>query len=178
MAILTRKAIREEIEKGSIKIDPFDESRLGVNSYDLTLSDQLKIYTKNFDGTTQILDPTRKNKMKEIAVRPSGCILSPGTLYLAQVNERIWSDKFVFELTGRSSLARLGITVHETAGFSNIGHDFKYVLEISVIHPVKIYPGMAIAQIFVHTTVGESEDYSGHYVDDQKGSEIAEAKPI
>lgn len=179
MAILTRQAIKEQIINGSVRIAPFVEQQLNVNSYDLTLANTLKVYKPNLDGEVPILDPTKPNKMTEIFIRPNGYIMVPGTLYLAQANEQIWSDKYVFELTGKSSLARLGLTVHETAGFSNLGHDFKYVMEMTVVHPVRVYPNMPIAQIFIHSTIGETEDYDGHYVTAQQGDDsIAEPVPL
>lgn len=179
MAILTKAKIIEEIAAGNIRICPLRDEYLNINSYDVTLSKTLKTYPK-LRGL--ILDPTKEVKLHEETIPEKGYVLEPGRLYLAQVNEEIWSDKYVFELSGKSTLARLGITVHETAAFSNLGHEFRYVLEITVVHPVIVYPNMPIAQIFVHSTIGEVDDSyneTGHYAKNQKiGDSIAAPAPM
>ena len=77
------------------------------------------------------------------------------------------------EISGTSSLARLGITVHKTAGYANLGHHFKWILEVEVTHPVKIYPGMKIGQMYFHTSVGDNNlQYIGKYKDAQLGDEL------
>ena len=76
---------------------------------------------------------------------------------------------FVAEVTGCSSWARLGISVHKTAGYANLGHEFKWILEVDVVHPVKIYPNMKIGQCVFHTTYGGNGfQYNGIYKDKQK----------
>ena len=114
------------------------------------------------------LDTKSENPMITKEISDNGYILLPNILYLVETVESVWSDKYVTEVSGTSSLARLGITVHKTAGYSNIGHEFKWILEVEVTHPVKIYPGMKIGQMYFHTTEGKSNvQYNGKYKDEQ-----------
>jgi dCTP deaminase len=84
--------------------------------------------------------------------------------------ERTFSDKYVPCIEGRSSIGRLGINVHATAGFGDLGFNGKWTLEVSTIYPIRIYAGMRICQVFFHSVlnpVSESEVplklYSGKY---------------
>lgn len=208
--ILTKNVISSAITDGTIKIKGFNPDNLNPNSYDVTLSNKIAWYpvlentitipqlTKETNYETYgmaavtdpehseysrvigYLDPAKENKMIEKVIPPEGVILIPHVLYLAMLNEEIGSSKYVAELTGKSTLARLGIIIHHTAGYSNIGHQFKYVLEIQVAHPIRIYPNMKIGQIYFHTTTDESDsiEYSGNYTNDQMGSHISSPKPI
>lgn len=119
------------------------------------------------------LDSRKENTMMTKDIPEDGYILLPRVLYLVETVESVWSDKFVPEISGTSSLARLGITVHKTAGYANLGHNFKWILEVEVTHPVKIYPNMKIGQMYFHTTVGDTNlQYTGKYKDAQLGTEL------
>ena len=128
------------------------------------------------DNTTmyiEYLDSSKANNMHTEDIPEDGYILYPNTLYIMETTESVWSDKYVIEVSGTSSLARLGITVHKTAGYSNIGHEFKWILEVEVTHPVKVYPGMKIGQCYFHTTEGENNlQYSGKYANKQMGETL------
>ena len=168
MAILTAKKIREEINNNHIKIDLYDNDRLGPNSYDLTLFNKISWYRD--DKYLDTRNPC--NELETCEIPENGMYLFPNRLYLCKTNETVWSDKYVMELSGLSSLARLGIVIHQTAGYANIGHEFQWVLEITVTQAVKIYPDMRIAQQYFHTIEGDVELYNGRYKYKQLGDEI------
>ncbi len=160
--ILSGLKIKEEIKKGNIVIEPFDDikinnkSRLGPNSYNLSLYNKLLVY-KNSP-----LDMKKNNEVEEIIIPEEGLVLEPNKLYLGRTIERTFTDKYVPMLEGRSSVGRLGIFIHSTAGFGDIGFDGTWTLEISCIQPVKIYPNMQICQIYYHTIEGEYETYNSN----------------
>ena len=113
--ILSGKEIEREIKNGNIKIEPFDRSKINPNSYNLTLSDELVVYEN------KTLDMKENNPTARLIISKEGLLLQPGRVYLARTIERTFTDKYVPMLEGRSSVGRLGISVHVTAGFGDIG---------------------------------------------------------
>jgi dCTP deaminase len=155
-----------------IAIDPFDPERAGPNSYDLTLAPELLIYTPNtsyWDDETDcrvyILDANHDNQTYTKVIPSYGFVLKPGTLYLASTVERTECHGLVPFLEGRSSIGRLGISIHATAGFGDDGFAGRWTLEMSCVQPVRIYPNMRICQIGFETLVGERKPYKGRYQD-------------
>jgi dCTP deaminase len=147
--ILTGSAIKHAVDKGWIEIEPFNAAQLGPNSYDLRLSPVIKKFWKG-----KLLDAALPCVVDNIYVLDSsGLILMPGNLYLMSTVERTFTDKFVPCIEGRSSVGRLGINVHATAGFGDLGFNGTWTLEVSVIQPVKIYPNMRLCQVFFHTVM-------------------------
>jgi len=142
--ILTDKTIIDEISEGNIVIEPFNPENLGTNSYDLTLSNTLVLYTE------RVLDVRKKNPSAPIIIPDEGIILQPGIVYLASTVEYTETLKHVPIIQGKSSLGRLGLFVHITAGFGDVNFKGHWTLELACIQPVKIYPGMKIAQICYH----------------------------
>ena len=142
--ILSDRQIYNQIQKGNIKIEPFDVKNIGSNSYDLHLSNCLARYTD------LILDAKKENEIEYITIPESGYTLQPGTLYLGSTIEYTESYKHVPIIEGKSSIARLGIQVHLTAGFGDIGFFGHWTLEILVAQPVIVYPNMPICQIYWH----------------------------
>lgn len=157
--ILTGTEIHKNVSSGLFYIDDFNEERLGPNSYNLRLHPTLVRY----DEVT--LDCAKQNRHRKLTIPESGFILEPGVLYIGMTYERTTTTgPYVPMIEGRSSVGRLGIRVHVTAGFGDIGFDGNWTLEIDVIHPVKIYPMMEICQIFYHETKGEiTKVYRGKY---------------
>ncbi len=147
--ILTDKRILEEIEKGNIVIEPFDRKFLGSNSYDVHLADIMSIYKDD------ILDARKHNKLNSFKINDDGFLLLPGRLYLAVTQEYTETHTFVPFLEGKSSIGRLGIDIHSTAGKGDIGYCNTWTLEISVKQPVRIYPGMPIGQLIYFEVSGE-----------------------
>jgi len=159
--ILSGQEILKEYSAGNIYIDDFDLKRLNPNSYNLRLHNKLLVYEDD------PLDMKKPNRYFEIKIPETGLVLIPGCLYLGRTMELTKTDGFVPMLEGRSSVGRLGIYIHVTAGFGDVGFDGYWTLEISCVQPVVIYPGVDICQIYYHTIKGEYEKYgkSGKYQD-------------
>lgn len=148
--ILSGKMIKNMIGR-EIIIDPFDEKKLNTNGYNLSLHNKLVIYENS------ILDMKEINKTKEIIIPENGFILQPGQLYLGSTVERTYTSKFMPIIEGRSSIARLGIFVHITAGLGEAGFDGTWTLELTCVKPVRIYPYVDICQIYFQEISGEIE---------------------
>ena len=157
--MLTGQEILNNIQKGHIEISNFDIKRLNPNSYNLRLMNKLKYY--DYD---RYIDSKLDNLMKEIEIPETGLVLQPGVLYIGSTIESTYTDKFVPMLSGRSSIGRLGIDIHKTAGFGDIGFNGKWTLEIAATIPVKIYPEMEICQIYFDEPTGDANImYNGRY---------------
>lgn len=158
--ILSGNEIRQRMSKGDIIIDPFDDSQLGPNSYNLRLYPKMLLYTE------AVLDPKSDNRTREIIIPPEGYVLKPGRVYIASTDEWTETYNLVPMLVGRSSVGRLGLGVHVTAGFGDVGFKGRWTLEMVATEPVRVYPGMKICQIYYHTVAGEIlEEYNGKYID-------------
>jgi dCTP deaminase len=142
--ILTDKTIIDEIALKNIVIEPLIEANIGTNSVDLTLSNTLLMYTEH------LLDVRKKNSYVPIIIPEDGLILKPSILYLASTVEYTETLRHVPIIQGKSSLGRLGLFVHITAGFGDVGFKGHWTLELACIQPVRIYAGMKIAQICYH----------------------------
>ena len=156
--MLTGDKIREEVENGHIEITPFDKSRINPNSYNLTLNKLLLTYND------EIIDFKKKNPTKKIYIPENGLVLQPNVLYIGRTNEECWTDKYIPMLNGRSSIGRLGICVHVTAGFGDIGWRGTWTLEITAVKPVRIYPDIEFCQVSYFTPYGDTDiQYDGRY---------------
>ena len=160
--ILSGLEIKKHINR-EIIIDPFDESRLNPNSYNLSLHNELLIYTN------KILDMKQQNQTQKILIPSEGYLLEPGKLYLGRTNEFTKTEKFIPMLEGRSSIGRLGICIHVTAGFGDVGFAGYWTLELFCVQPVKIYPDVQIAQIYYHTITEPYERYTKGKYQNNKG---------
>ncbi len=107
----------------------------------------------------EILDASRPNKTKTIPIPEDGYVLRPGQLYLGRSLEYTETHGFVPILQGRSSVGRLGVTVHITAGFGDVGFCGYWTMQLTCVKPVRIYPGMKICQIYYQTILGDYEEY-------------------
>jgi len=137
----------------SIVIDPFDERHLNPNSYNLSLHDELMVYEE------VVLDMKSANRVRRIEIPADGLVLSPNQLYLGRTAERTETHDLVPMIEGRSSVGRLGLFVHVTAGFGDVGFCGYWTLEMFAVQPVRIYPGVPICQIFYHELTGEFTEY-------------------
>lgn len=151
--ILSGKEIEKHIGK-EIIIEPYDKNRINPNSYNLSLSNELLVYDND------LLDMKKENKASKIIIPKDGLILEPNKLYLGRTNEFTKTDKFVPMLEGRSSTGRLGLFIHVTAGFGDIGFAGYWTLEIFCVQPIKIYPNVEICQIYFHDIHGDYDLYS------------------
>lgn len=161
--ILTGPAIREAIALGDIEIAPFVPENVNPNSVDLRLGPDVFVHR---DTRVEPLDCKALPDGAFFSIPDTGLILVPGMLYLMHTLERVCSKKYVPVMDGKSSVGRLGIFTHVTAGYGDIGFDGQYTLEVVVVHPIRVYEGMRIAQMRFHTACGEIEDYTkrGNYV--------------
>lgn len=135
--ILSGKKIKEELGK-NIFIEPFSDKQLNPNSYNLKLFNELLIYDSD------VLDMKVPNKYRTIKIPESGLQLKPNTLYLGRTVEYTKTETYVPMLEGRSSIGRLGLFIHVTAGFGDVGFSGYWTLEIFCAHPIIIYPYVEI----------------------------------
>ena len=144
-----------------IQIDPFEERNLNPNSYNLSLHDEIMTYEE------VVLDMRKCNRIKRLTIPRAGLTLQPNKLYLGRTVERTETHNLVPMIEGRSSIGRLGLFVHVTAGFGDVGFCGYWTLEMFAIQPVRVYPGVSICQIFYHEVVGAVTEYkkSGKYQD-------------
>ena len=147
--ILTDTQILEAIDKGDIVITPFDRSCLGTNSYDVHLAPFMAVYKD------RELDAKRHNEIEHFEIGEEGFTIQPGELYLGVTTEYTETHCAVPFLEGKSSVGRLGIDIHATAGKGDVGYCNTWTLEISCVKPVRIYAGMPIGQLIYFMVNGE-----------------------
>ncbi len=150
----------QEIERrlgDDILIEPFDDKRLNPNSYNLTLHNELMVYEE------LVLDMAKPNRVRRIEIPSEGIVLNPNQLYLGRTAEKTTTHNLVPQIEGRSSIGRLGLFVHVTAGFGDAGFSGYWTLELFSVQPVRIYPGVPICQIIYHELVGEVTEYASKY---------------
>jgi len=184
MSVLLGSAINDNITNGKIIVEPFNKDNVGPNSIDVTLYNKLITYVEcdiEWNGhnyyvlekksTLDYLDMKKEIQTYELTIPEEGLILTPGILYLGCTNEKAGSEYFIPMYEGRSSMARLGIQSHLSAGFGDINFKSNWTLEITVVHPTKIYPDIRIGQVYFHEVNEESrlkllnmnKQYSGKY---------------
>ena len=146
---LSDTKIQQAIDAGRIVIRPFCPECLGSNSYDVHLGRYLATYR---DGA---LDARKANAVEEFTIPPHGFVLVPGQLYLGVTEEYTETHDHVPFLEGKSSVGRLGIDIHSTAGKGDVGFCNYWTLEMSVKLPVRIYRGMPIGQLIYFEVSGE-----------------------
>ena len=151
--ILSGKEIQRQLGK-RITIEPFSPEQLNPNSYNLRLHNELLVYSH------WELDMRRENDSQRLVIPEDGFLLEPNRLYLGRTIEYTATEGYVPMLEGRSSIGRLGLFVHITAGFGDVGFHGYWTLEIFCIQPIRIYAGVQICQLYYHTIEGDYETYS------------------
>jgi dCTP deaminase len=160
--ILSGKEIKNKLGK-EIVIEPFSEKQLNPNSYNLRLHNELLVYDET------ILDMKKQNKVKKMVIPEEGLLLEPGKLYLGRTLEYTGTDNYVPMLEGRSSIGRLGLFIHVTAGFGDVGFRGYWTLEIFCVQPIRIYSGVELCQIYYHSIEGDYDMYSsGKYQNNEE----------
>jgi dCTP deaminase len=154
--ILSGNEIRRRIGQ-EILIDPFQESMLNPNSYNLTLHPEVLVYEE------VVLDMRQPNRVRRLTIPETGLVLQPNQLYLGRTVERTETHNLVPMIEGRSSIGRLGLFVHVTAGFGDVGFNGFWTLEMFAVQPIRIYPGIAICQIIYHEITGNITEYQSKY---------------
>ena len=183
--ILSGPEILRNIKEGLIEVDPFVEENINPNSLDLTLGTRLAVYDRvvkavltgpdgipgsQFRSRHQcgrvrdgmFLNMSREEGVVHFDIDKRGFLLLPGIMYLMHTAERVRARKHVPVLDGKSSIGRLGIKVHLTAGYGDIDFDGQYTLEVEVTHPVLVFAGARFCQIRFHTVCGELSSYQSH----------------
>jgi len=148
--MLSDRSIRNALRLGRIEIDPLDATNIQPSSVDLTIDRFFRVFRNH---TMPLIDVKKDlSELTELVeVEPDGVfILHPGEFVLGATAERVrLADDLVARLEGKSSLGRLGLLIHSTAGFVDAGWNGYLTLELSNIAtlPITLYPGMKIGQI-------------------------------
>lgn len=148
--MLSDRDIKVALAKGDITIEDFDPARLQPASYDVLLGNEFMIFNKN---KLEIIDPKQNIQENMIKVE-----IADGDYFVLQAKEFALgmtrdfvgvSEAYACEIMGKSSLARLGLIIHTTAGFIDPGNQLRVTLELFNTNDVaiKLYPGMKVAQI-------------------------------
>ena len=155
--ILTGKEIHRQVRRGRITISPFHPAQLNPNSYNYRLGRTLKTAC---DG---VIDARSEHCWERITIPDYGLVLEPGRLYLGHTVEAIGSRHYVTSLIGRSSVGRLGLYLQLSADLAQLGAIHRWTLELTVVQPLKIYPGVQIGQVSFWVPAGPRTSYSGLY---------------
>ncbi|MBC8194683.1 MAG: dCTP deaminase [Acidimicrobiia bacterium] len=161
--ILSDRSIREAVADGRIVIEPFDDSCVQPSSVDLHLDHRFLVFRNHTRGLIDVRqDLSDLTEMVE-GSEDDPFILHPGEFVLGSTSERVGvPDDLVARLEGKSSLGRLGLLIHSTAGYVDAGWDGQLTLELSNVAslPITLYPGMKIGQIsFMHMTTAAENPY-------------------
>ena len=172
---------------GNIVVEPFDPKLINPNSIDLHLGDEMVVYANQGRVPTRsgpvvqysAIDSRNPPKVRPHPVNKDGAwLLLPGRLYLASTLEYTETRGFVPYVDGRSSMGRVGLFCHVTAGRGDNGFRGRWTLELVVVEALLIYPGQRIAQLTYHTMrgrevmYGETDNTSGRYQDHEGASPI------
>jgi len=160
--ILSGNEIEARMGKDII-IEPFDSGRINPNSYNLSLHKDLLVYDQH------VLDMKKENTARPLSIPEEGLVLETGKLYLGRTMEYTETQGLVPMLEGRSSIGRLGLFVHITAGFGDVGFKGFWTLEMFCVQPIRIYAGVQICQIFYHSIEGSYQTYSSGKYQNNKG---------
>lgn len=165
--VLSDRTIREQLAAGRLVIEPFDEALLQPSSVDVRVADRFRVFHNSRRPFIDVREPT--DDLTEVVEVGAGdrFILHPGEFVLGSTLERVaLPDDLVARLEGKSSLGRLGLLIHSTAGYVDPGFDGTITLELSNVArlPISIHPGMAIGQIsFLQMTTPVDRPYRGKY---------------
>ena len=170
MAVISGPLIQQYVETSRrdgdlpyLSIEPFDPVWCGPNSFDIHLGETLRTYDLSAIG---YLDTRRETPTVEVPFPADGFVIRPGEFYLASTREYIECHGLVPWVDGRSSVGRLSVSIHQTAGRGDDGFRGVLTLELSAVLPVKIYPGDRIGQLTFFTLEGDRKPYSGRYLGD------------
>lgn len=155
--ILTGNSIISEHELGKILITPFYKDRVTTNTYDLALGSKLLRYT------VDEIDPKKETPYELIEIPEDGYLMRRGEFLLGATQERLGSDHFVPLIHSKSGIARMGLFVHITADIIDIGFHGQSTLQLYATLPVRLYPGMLIAQVSFWMPKGKISLYNGKY---------------
>lgn len=163
--ILSDRTIKKLVKTGEIKIEPFCEEQLQPASYDVRVGHEFMVFD---NSKTTVIDPRKdlQTAMRKVEVtEDEPFVLHPGEFALAATEEIVGVDEnHLFMLNGKSSLGRLGLLVHATAGFIDPGNELRVTLELFNVAtmPILIYPGMKIGQVVFEQLTEPCDRPYGH----------------
>jgi len=179
MAILSDRDVRERLAKGDFIIEPLEQHQIGPCSVDLRLGNRFRVFATSDKTVIDPLDYDDKFIRERIDSKGAKVeeheystvyevskpfVLHPGDFVLASILERVkLPPDLAGKMEGRSSLGRIGLVVHVTAGWVDAGYDGHLTLELTNVGklPIKLYPGMRIAQLVVEELKSPSENHYG-----------------
>lgn len=165
--MLNNFEIAQRMDDYSLILEPFDRDRLQPASADVTLGDTFAVFRRD---RAIIIDPKQDSaELLDYRTVEEGedFVIHPGEFVLAHTHERLaMPNDLVARVEGKSSLGRLGLLVHSTAGFIDPGFDGQITLELACVNSIgiKLYPGMPIGQLSFERTRTVQHAYSGKYV--------------
>jgi dCTP deaminase len=178
--VLSDRTIRSEIEAGRIEIDPYDASMIQPSSIDVRVDRKFRVFHNARHPFIDVRQPMEDLTELVEAEGDRPFILHPGEFVLGQTLERVsLPDDLVARLEGKSSLGRLGLLIHSTAGFVDSGFSGNLTLELSNVAnlPITIYHGMPIGQISFMRMDGPVENPYGSQTSESKYQGQAEPTP-
>jgi dCTP deaminase len=165
--VLSDRTIREYLAAGRLVLDPYDPALVQPSSVDVRVSSEFRVFHNNRQPFIDVRRPAEDLTDVVHMVDDEPFILHPGEFVLGSTLERVGiPDDLVARLEGKSSLGRLGLLIHSTAGYIDPGWDGQITLELSNVArlPITIYPGMPIGQIsFLTLTTPVDTPYRGKY---------------
>jgi dCTP deaminase len=161
--ILSDRSIREAIQSGRIGLDPYEPSNVQPSSVDIRLDRYFRVFRNH---TQRVIDVKENQEDLTELVEMTGddpFILHPGEFVLGSTAERVTVGvDLVARIEGKSSLGRLGLLIHSTAGFIDPGFDGHITLELANVAnlPITLYPGMRVGQVsFLQMTTPADHPY-------------------
>jgi dCTP deaminase len=165
-SVLSDGTIRRLVEEGRIRIEPWDPGMVQPASVDLRLGNSFRVFHNHRTSAIDLLDPpTNLTEHARVEDEGGSFVIHPGEFVLGVTEERVGiPDDVVARIEGKSSLGRLGLIVHATAGFVDPGFEGTLTLEITNLTrvPIKLYPGLAIAQLSFMALDAPAETPYGH----------------
>ena len=150
VSVLSDGTIRRLVEEGRIRIDPWDPGMLQPASVDLRLGRSFRVFENHKVTAIDLADPP-SGLTEKVEVNPDeSFVIHPGEFVLGRTEEHVeLPDDVVARIEGKSSLGRLGLIVHATAGFVDPGFKGTLTLEITNLTrvPIVLWPGKPIAQL-------------------------------
>jgi len=157
--ILTGDEILRQVRAGRITISPFHPEQIEQNSYGFRLGSELVRYRAD------VLDPLRERALESrMSIPPEGYVLEPQQFYLGHTLECMGSEDYAATLYARRSVSTMGMWIQFSAPLGHTGAIIPWTLEITVTHPIIVYPGMLIGKIAFWRPQGRCTQYSGRYV--------------
>ena len=161
--VLSDRSIREALDAGRISIDPLGDGCIQPSSVDLHVDRYFRLFRNHSSRVIDVREDQEDLTELVDVGEEEPLILHPGEFLLGSTQEKITlPDDLVARLEGKSSLGRLGLLIHSTAGFVDAGWDGHLTLELSNVAnlPITIYPGMKIGQIsFLQMTTAAERPY-------------------